>query len=208
MFMVCETHFLYCLGVWWLTVDFEGFDLSTMADSLYDEAIVDVIGPDTIISEPYVIKVCLSLPSLPMIRLNTVELKDLHLNEITPRQLNFSSSFNLVANGIDRRTKIKAFVLYFDTFFSSTGEPIPEDTKVTIVKEGEVALAEVWPVGGKPAPQRRASLGEGLKRKARAKITSFSTGPKSVPTHWKQTVFLLREPMTLDEGTCGLLVYI
>ena len=67
MFMVYEIHFLYCLGVWWLTVDFEGFDLSTMADSLYDEAIVDVIGPDTIISEPYVIKVCHSLPYLPVI---------------------------------------------------------------------------------------------------------------------------------------------
>lgn len=35
-----------------------GFDLSTMADGLYDEAIVDVIGPDALVSEPYVIKVC------------------------------------------------------------------------------------------------------------------------------------------------------
>ena len=137
-----------------------------------------------------------------------MELKDLHLNKITRRQLNFSLPFNLVASGIDRRTKIKAFVLYFDAYFSSTGEPIPEDTKVTIVKEGEVALAEVWPVGGKTAPERRASLCEGLKRKGRGKIISFSTGPKSVPTHWKQTIFLLREPMTVDEGTCGFPVHV
>lgn len=34
-----------------------GFDLSTMADGLYDNAIVDVIGPDAIVSEPYAIKV-------------------------------------------------------------------------------------------------------------------------------------------------------
>jgi protein arginine N-methyltransferase 3 len=35
-----------------------GFDLSVMADGLYDEDIVDVVGPDAIVSEPYVIKVC------------------------------------------------------------------------------------------------------------------------------------------------------
>lgn len=34
-----------------------GFDLSTMANDLFDEAIVDVVGPDAIVSEPYVIKV-------------------------------------------------------------------------------------------------------------------------------------------------------
>ena len=28
-----------------------------MADGLYDEAIVDIVGPDTMVSEPYVIKV-------------------------------------------------------------------------------------------------------------------------------------------------------
>jgi len=33
-----------------------------------------------------------------------------------------------------------------------------------------------------------------------AKITSFSTGPKSTPTHWKQTLFLLREPLVVVEG--------
>ena len=69
-------------------------------------------------------------------------------------------------------------------------------------------MAEVWPVGGKLAPERRASLREGLKRKGRGKIISFSTGPNSVPTHWKQTIFLLREPMTVDEGTCGLPVHV
>lgn len=36
---------------------YQGFDLSTMADGLYDEAIVDIVGPDTIVSEPYAIKV-------------------------------------------------------------------------------------------------------------------------------------------------------
>jgi type I protein arginine methyltransferase len=125
--------------------------------------------------------------------------KDLHLNVIFPRQLDFSSSFTLIANA-DRRTKVQAMVLYFDTFITLTGEPVPSDTEVKIVKEGDIALAEIWPVGGKSAPQRRASQSEGLQRKAKPKVTSFSTGPKSVPTHWKQTIFLLREPVTVDEG--------
>ncbi|KAF7964712.1 hypothetical protein HWV62_3685 [Athelia sp. TMB] len=157
--------------------DVYGFDLSTMAGGVYDEAVVDVVGPDAIISKPYVIK-------------------DLNLGTITPRQLDFSSSFTLVSTA-ERRTRVHAFILYFDTFFTTTGEPIPDGTQVKIVKEGDIALAEVWPVGNKPAPQRRASLGG---RKLSTKITSFSTGPKSTPTHWKQTLFLLREPLVVTEG--------
>ena len=126
-------------------------------------------------------------------------MKDLHLNDIVSRQLDFSSSFALVSTA-DRRTKIQALVLYFDTFFCATGEPVPSDTEVKIVKEGDIALAEIWPVGGKAAPQRRPSQGGGLLGKKKVKVTSFSTGPKSVPTHWKQTIFLLREPIIVDEG--------
>jgi protein arginine N-methyltransferase 3 len=168
-----------------------------MADGLYDEAIVDIVGPDVIVSEPYVIKVRTSLNILKFAMLMIT--KDLHLNDIAIRQLDFSSPFTLASNA-DRRTKIHALVLYFDTFFVPSGEPVPSDTEVKIVKEGDIALAEIWPVGGKAAPQRRASHGEGLQGKTKVKVTSFSTGPKSVPTHWKQTIFLLREPFTVDEG--------
>lgn len=34
-----------------------GFDLSAMAADLYEEAIIDVVGPDTVLSAPYIIKV-------------------------------------------------------------------------------------------------------------------------------------------------------
>ena len=56
--------------------------------------------------------------------------------------------------------------------------------------------AEVWPVGGKPAPKRRPSSNA-----EKEKDASFSTGPQSIPTHWKQTLFFLREPITVSEGT-------
>ncbi|KAK0459992.1 S-adenosyl-L-methionine-dependent methyltransferase [Desarmillaria tabescens] len=156
--------------------DVYGFDLSAMSDDMYDEAIIDVVGPKTIISAPYTIK-------------------DLYLGNISTRQLNFSSPFTLVSRA-ERRTKVTAFVLYFDTFFTKTGKPVSPSTQVKVVKEDEVVLAEVWPVGGKTPPQRRPSQGAD-----REKVTSFSTGPQSIPTHWKQALFLLREPIVVEEGS-------
>ena len=143
--------------------------MSVMAKGLYDEAIVDVVGPHALMSEPCVVK-------------------DLHLSTITTKQLDFSSSFSLVST-VERRTKVSAFILYFDTFFRFSGEPVPEGTEVKVVKEGEAHLAEVWHVGGRPASQRRrSSLGPS---KERENIVSFSTGPKSAATHWKQTLFCM-----------------
>ncbi|KAJ6455461.1 protein arginine N-methyltransferase [Mycena sanguinolenta] len=160
--------------------DVYGFDLSIMAHDLYDEAIVDVVGPQTLLSAP-----------------DTV--KDLHLGVITPRQLDFVSSFKLVST-VERRTKVNSFILYFDTFFTANGRPVPEGTEVKVIREGDPVVAEVWPVGGRPAPQRRTSSSFGKQLEA-PKITSFSTGPQSIPTHWKQTLFLLREPFIINEGS-------
>ena len=89
-----------------------------------------------------------------------------------------------------------------------------------VVREDEAVVAEIWPLGGRPPPQRRASQHnkkeksvdkakadksvEEVKEKDAVKletVTSFSTGPKSIPTHWKQTLFLLKEPFVVDEGT-------
>ncbi|KAI5987412.1 S-adenosyl-L-methionine-dependent methyltransferase [Pisolithus marmoratus] len=174
MLVLCEGNEIYKdrVGSW---SDIYGFDLSEMAKEVYDDAIVDVVPPESI---------------------------DLHLNTITPRQLDFKSSFSLTCTS-PMRTKIHALVLYFDTFFVAEGnEPLDPSVPVTIVKEGDPFLAEVWPVGGKPLPKRRASLGSGkFKASEKKRLTSFSTGPLSHPTHWKQTVFLLRDPIAAEEGT-------
>ena len=95
---------------------------------------------------------------------------------------------------------MRAFVLYFDTFFTNTGEPIPDDVDVHVIHEGDPVLAEIWPLGGRPYQGRRMSSGGPLT--GRPKVTSFSTGPASMPTHWKQTVFFLREPISVAEGAC------
>ncbi|TFK48794.1 S-adenosyl-L-methionine-dependent methyltransferase [Heliocybe sulcata] len=181
MLSLCEAKDLHKerIGFW---TDVYGFDLSAMAKDVYLDAVTDVVGPETLVSEPCMIK-------------------DLQLGTITPRQLSFSSPFSLVSTS-DRRTKVRALLLYFDTFFTITGQPIPPDTEVHIINEGDAILAEVWPVGALPGrmpkPVRRESQGEGLKKD---KITSFSTGPRSEPTHWKQTIFFLREPIVVQEGT-------
>jgi type I protein arginine methyltransferase len=170
--------------------------------------------------------------------------QDIYLGNATPRSLDFISAFKLVSTA-ERRTRVHAFLLYFDTFFAADGAPVPEKTAVQLVKDGDVRLAEVWPVGAhrrrdslhqarerersqsrgensearpggmarkpslkmrkssgggedKPPARRSVSIGEGLK--APETVTSFSTGPRSVPTHWKQTVFMLREPIIVEEG--------
>lgn len=116
------------------------------------------------------------------------------MNNITPRQLDFSSNFTLVSTA-EKRSKVTALVLYFDVFFNPSGQEVPEGTKVQIIKEGEAVVAEFWPVGGKPAARRRQSIAKDI-----GGVTSFSTGPQSIPTHWKQTLFVLREPFWVTEG--------
>ena len=41
-----------------------GFDMSVMSEGLYEDAILDVVGPDTLLSEPFTIKVGKSLQQL------------------------------------------------------------------------------------------------------------------------------------------------
>ncbi|EPT00251.1 hypothetical protein FOMPIDRAFT_1023851 [Fomitopsis schrenkii] len=170
------------IGFWG---DVYGFDLSAMGTDVYEDAIVDVVGPEAVLSEPYTIK-------------------DLPLASITPKQLDFSTPFTLTTTTL-QRTKAHALTLYFDTFFTADGAPVSPGTRAHAVREGDPVLAEVWPLGGRHRTSRRMSSGQGLKDRegegARRKITSFSTGPESVPTHWKQTLFLLKEPITVHEGT-------
>ena len=86
------------------------------------------------------------------------------------------------------------------------------------VRDGEPVLAEVWRPGSstsRPAsptrtrspstprsPVRETRLRRASSVKMKAEEgTSFTTGPESLPTHWKQTLFLLKEPIVVSEGT-------
>ncbi|KAJ8583504.1 hypothetical protein M405DRAFT_505488 [Rhizopogon salebrosus TDB-379] len=109
--------------------------LSVLAHDIYDEAIIDIVSPDSLASQPYL-------------------LKDLHLQS-TLAQSRLLLPFTLTST-TPKRTKIHAPVLYFDTFFASTDDAVPPSVPVKVTKEGDATLVEVWPVGGQPPPHRRA----------------------------------------------------
>jgi len=104
------------------------------------------------------------------------------------------SNFSLKAT-VEKRTRVNSFVLYFDTFFAPSGRPIPPHAAVNLIQEGDPILADIWPVGGKSATKRRQSLCP-----EKEEIASFSTGPQSKPTHWKQALFLLSDSIMVTEG--------
>ena len=72
---------------------------------------------------------------------------------------------------IERRGTVKALCGWFDTFFTDDGATTPA-----------LALDE----GGQSLP---------------SSTVAFSTGPRSTPTHWKQAVFRLKQPLQVSEGT-------
>lgn len=190
-----------------------GFDMSVMADGVYEEAIADIVGQDEMLSDSVIVK-------------------DINCGTVTPRQLSFSAPFELRGTSPQRRVA-HAFILYFDTFFSATGEQVAQDVSAQAVKDGEVILAEVWRVGGgrslsrTTSPERtrspdahsptsplrkdklrRASTYKSKEKDAPKDTTkSFTTGPESVPTHWRQTLFLLREPIVMHEGNASELTH-
>jgi len=86
------------VGMW---DDVYGFDMSPMKEEAYGEAIVDIVKPETLVSDP-------------------VMIRDVYIPDVQPRQLNFQSPFTLICTST-KRTKIRAFLLYFDTFFFPIG---------------------------------------------------------------------------------------
>lgn len=52
---------------------------------------------------------------------------------------------------------------------------------------------------------RLASAGAGRKGMTGGEVF-FTTGPQGTPTHWKQTMFLLREPLVVAPGTSSFYV--
>jgi len=83
--------------------------MSAMSDELYDEAIIDVVKPETLLCEPCVVKVChllyvvLSCPS--------ITLQDLILSDISPRELNRKNfgAYIVDDNPVVRQEGVKSF---------------------------------------------------------------------------------------------------
>ncbi|KAF9954924.1 Protein arginine N-methyltransferase 3 [Modicella reniformis] len=89
--------------------DVYGFKMSTMKEGVLQEAVVDFVSPETIVT-------------------NTVTIKDLPHQTITVVDLDFISDFELE---MQRDDQICAFVGYFDTWFSRDGKVVPLDVGIT-----------------------------------------------------------------------------
>ncbi|QRV77095.1 protein arginine N-methyltransferase 3 [Ceratobasidium sp. AG-Ba] len=171
-----------------------GFKMSSMATEVYDDALIEVVNSDAVLTNDCIIK-------------------DLPIQRITTRNLDFSSPFVLNAT---RPGRAHAFLLYFDTWFTTDGADVPLDAEVTIAKgDGDVVTADVIQITPRPelVARRKSSMGP-LRKKSMSgenlpaepikdgKEVSFSTGPASMPTHWKQTLFLFRTPLDVKERSC------
>ncbi|CUA74805.1 protein arginine N-methyltransferase 3 [Rhizoctonia solani] len=167
-----------------------GFDMSSMAKEVYDDALIEVVSADAVLT-------------------NDDLIKDVPIQRVTPKNLDFSSPFVLTAT---RPGKAHALLLYFDTWFTTDGADVPPDAEPTIAKgEGDVVTTDVLQIKARPelVARRKSSMGPLRKKSVSGeemikdgKEVSFSTGPASMPTHWKQTLFLFRNPVDLKEGTC------
>ncbi|CAE6396058.1 unnamed protein product [Rhizoctonia solani] len=167
-----------------------GFNMSAMAKEVYDDALIEVVSADAVLT-------------------NDDLIKDIPIQRVTRKNLDFSSPFVLTAS---RPGKVHALLLYFDTWFTTDGADVPPDAEPTIAKgEGDVVTTDVLQIKARPdlVARRKSSMGP-LRKKSMTgeelikdgKEVSFSTGPASMPTHWKQTLFLFRNPVDLKEGTC------
>ncbi|GJJ76270.1 type I protein arginine methyltransferase [Entomortierella parvispora] len=88
--------------------DVYGFKMSTMKDNVLQEAVVDFVSPETLVTD-------------------TVCLKDLPHQTITVAGLDFITDFELT---MQRDDHISAFVGYFDTWFTRDGKDVPLDVGI------------------------------------------------------------------------------
>ncbi|KAJ2454315.1 hypothetical protein GGI03_006584 [Coemansia sp. RSA 2337] len=109
----------------------------------------------------------------------------------TPAALDFSNSFTLVAT---RDSTIHAFLGYFDVAFArSQATPGPSHAELTL------------PVCDDDDSSAQQVSGRALWKQPESSMNGFTTGPHGTATHWKQTVFVLREPIQAKQGdeVCG-----
>lgn len=119
-----------------------GFSMRAMKERIREDVIVDTVKPASLASDSVVF--C----SLP-------------LYTVKPSDLAFTSSFKLRIK--DNIESLDAFVIYFDTFFTTSREEFVPET----------ARAETW--------------------KMQDRGVAFTTGPFMHATHWRQGVLLVEK---------------
>lgn len=167
-----------------------GFSMQAMKVGLVDEAWTDIFTPNQVISS---IETIFELP----------------LQTMTAKQPSFDSPFSLE---IKESCSLQAFVSWFDTWFTPDGLPIPQTGRGDM-QGGEKlhGLVDVELKCPKDEDVRGLNLEKGaiINRSTdvgdgKGEIVSFTTGPHGLETHWKQTLFVLKEPIEVEKGEIKL----
>jgi protein arginine N-methyltransferase 3 len=126
---------------------------------------------------------------------------------------------------VQRKCTVQAFVSWFDTWFTPDGKPVPSkaekdesdgesDATNDEYFDGQIEAGKT--LEGLPAVETRCPdesevRGISLTRDtivpkssdlegSNGLTVSFTTSPYGPETHWKQTLFVLKEPVDVDEG--------
>ncbi|KAG8957197.1 hypothetical protein FRC00_004354, partial [Tulasnella sp. 408] len=127
-----------------------GFKMTSMAEEVYDEAVSEVVKEECMLGE-------------------AITVKDIPVQHITIRQLDFVSPFTLTTT---RSGELNSFIVYFDTFFTTDGKDLAPDAKVELHK-GDWAPGEVIQIG------RRNSEGPDGHRRQRSVDSTSGHSRKS-----------------------------
>ncbi|KDN46121.1 S-adenosyl-L-methionine-dependent methyltransferase [Tilletiaria anomala UBC 951] len=172
--------------------DVHGFKMTAMTKGLFDEAYTECLKPEAVVTD-------------------IADIYDLPLCVLPPKQPTFRSPFRLTSK---RCAAIHGFVSWFDTWFMTSPAPyrVDSETNVPVQLQGGERLGDLPPCttdvitvedvpalklkGSDLAPSPASDSTE-----AKGEVVSFTTGPYGKDTHWKQTVFLLKEPIDAEEGS-------
>lgn len=148
--------------------DVYGFDMAdAMTPGYFTEASVEVVDREEVVTSECIVR-------------------DINSHDATPQSLDFHSNFTITSTA-NEPTTVRAFLTWFDTFFS----PIPgKDGHVPPTQDVHIHqfAADLY-----TQPVEPVNSGE-------LNAVSFTTGPRGQPTHWKQVAFLLRKPIELAAG--------
>ncbi|OWZ43844.1 protein arginine N-methyltransferase 3 [Cryptococcus neoformans c45] len=147
-----------------------GFDLSTMNAVGFDEGLTEVVDEEEVVTTESIVR-------------------DINSHNATVKSLDFHSPF-ILSSTSETPTTVRAFLTHFDTFFSplsGDASHFPASYPVDIRQFGDdeytCPVEPLTPSSGKTGVE-----------------VSFTTGPRGKYTHWKQVVFLLRNPIELAPG--------
>jgi protein arginine N-methyltransferase 3 len=163
-----------------------GFSMQAMKVGLVDEAWTDTLQSKQVVS-------------------SVETLFELPLQTMTAKQPSFTTPFALK---VEQSCSVQAFASWFDTWFTPDGLPMPQAGKKDMI--GGEKLDGLPPVTTR-CPKEEEVRGLNLQKDAiisretdskdsKGEIVSFTTGPDGLETHWRQTFFVLKEPIEVEKG--------